>query len=134
MLLNVSNRVHEQFNLVLCYKKVISLSFFTFFVNIFETGIKKIFWENFLFPIYFMFPMKFSGFIFDINMDNPTQFCEVSIPKCCIFQNRDQARYVKKIFWFRASLCIHTSGKNLMIIPFVVPEIPGRVVPPPRCH
>ena len=38
---------------------------------------------------------------------------------------------VKIFVWFRASLLIATSGKNVMVIPFVAPEILGLVDPPP---
>ena len=32
--------------------------------------------------------LKFSGFISDVNSDNPAKFCEVSMPRSCISKNR----------------------------------------------
>ena len=33
--------------------------------------------------------LEFSGCTSDVNLNNPAKFCEVSMPKNCIFQNRD---------------------------------------------
>ena len=88
--------------------------------------------------------LKFSGFICDVNSDNPAKFREVSMPRSCISKNRVFGILVcnlqtsqvksKNFFWFRASSLSLTSGTNFMVIPPVVSEILGGVVPPPRCQ
>ena len=77
--------------------------------------------------------LKFSGFISNINLDNPENFCKLSMSRSYFSKNldiRDFARYVKYIL-FCAFICILTCGKNLIVIIFLVFKISGGCFQPP---
>ena len=80
--------------------------------------------------------LKFPGFISDVNSDNPAPFHRVSMPRSCISKisffgillcNLQNGSAMSKFFWFFVSLWIPTSCKNVIAIPFVFPEILGKV-------
>ena len=61
--------------------------------------------------------LEFSGSISNVNVHDPAIFRDISIPRNCISLNTRQS-YV--FFSFFAS---NRSGKNFVVIPFVVPDI-----------
>ena len=84
--------------------------------------------------------LKFSGFISDVNCDNPAKFREVSKRRSCILKNRtfqdlvcslQTGPLMSNLFLILCLPMVSTSCKNFIVVPFVVFEISGGMSPPP---
>ena len=76
--------------------------------------------------------LKFSGSLCDVNIDNPVKFCQVSMSENCISNigffrilvcNLQRRQFVSKILYIY--LYIQRSGKDFIVIPFVLSDLLG---------